>query len=255
MGTDREEWGELQRNHHINPERGRFEWQTTDPFICQKERELLAPIAEGEAKLALEIGCGEGANIVNLRSLGWRAEIVGLDFSVGKVRFAHAQQIANSHFGVGDALSLPFGEETFDLVFCRDLLHHVRDRFQAVREMIRVCRPGGRLLIIEGNGKKWTNRLFALVEPAERGMRESSPVKIEGMLRRLEEHSLRLIDLHTVEPTNLFRVLLHHRYGFSTLSHRGWVRKTLKVFDRIQKGWVPKRSGAYIVAMAQKEAE
>jgi SAM-dependent methyltransferase len=47
----------------------------------------------------------------------------------------------------GNAAELPFGEETFDVVLCQCGLQYVPDRFGALREMVRVLKPGGRLLL------------------------------------------------------------------------------------------------------------
>jgi ubiquinone/menaquinone biosynthesis C-methylase UbiE len=55
--------------------------------------------------------------------------------------------ITNVEFQLGDAHDLPFEDATFDIVTCRRAAHHFVDITQALREMRRVLRPGGRLVI------------------------------------------------------------------------------------------------------------
>ena len=54
-------------------------------------------------------------------------------------------------FQAGRAESLPFPDGSFDLVTCQTVLIHVREPSVALREYLRVVRPGGRLLLIEPN--------------------------------------------------------------------------------------------------------
>ena len=62
-------------------------------------------------------------------------------------------------FVCGDALSLAFDSDVFDVVFCRDLLHHVDfARKKALEEALRVCKSGGRMIVLESNGRKLLSR-------------------------------------------------------------------------------------------------
>lgn len=246
-------WREQQRIHHLHAEDGRFRWQTTDPFVSQREQELLRRIACLQPGLVLEVGCGEGANIVNLGNMGWQSRSVGVDVSYGKVRYSKELVGERCSVLAGDALHLPFHDTAFDLVFCRDLLHHVDDRIQAVEEMLRVCRGMGHLLIIEGNGRKWTNRLFARLIPAEAGMGESTLEGLGRALGSLKCGTGRLLELYTVEATNFFRVLLHYRFGFPSISRWNWARWLLGGYGCLLEKAIPVLPGAYIIALLRKE--
>jgi ubiquinone/menaquinone biosynthesis C-methylase UbiE len=95
-------------------------------------------------KRILDAGCGTGAI---LKQLGHPDRNVGVDFSPEAVSFCRARGLTN--VVEGDISNLPFPEETFDAVICSSVLYHewVVDLDRALREMRRVLRPGGVLLI------------------------------------------------------------------------------------------------------------
>lgn len=178
----------LQKRRFSGAEKKRFLWQTQNPYVRAREEELLATLAMEEADTVLEVGCGEGANIHNLRALGCRTRFVGIDYSRDRAAFCCSQNRDNSLFLCGDALYLPFPDGLFDFVYCRDLLHHVNHaRKKAISEMIRVCKRDAIIVIIESNGRKLTLILWALLSPSEKGMIDSTPEKIKRMSKEYED--------------------------------------------------------------------
>jgi ubiquinone/menaquinone biosynthesis C-methylase UbiE len=79
--------------------------------------------------------------------------VIGLDVTakMGEQfeREASERNIQNVSFILGDVHRLPFEENTFDHVTCRRAAHHFSDAAQAVREMVRVLKPGGFLALID----------------------------------------------------------------------------------------------------------
>jgi len=89
----------------------------------------------------LDICCGPGMLAAGALERG--AEAGGLDFSKEAVELAH-RLVPNGRFQQGDAQSLPFPAASFDAVLCGYGLMHVPEPAAALREMLRVLRPGGR---------------------------------------------------------------------------------------------------------------
>jgi ubiquinone/menaquinone biosynthesis C-methylase UbiE len=99
---------------------------------------------------SLEIGAGTGFFSLNLRQAGVLSEIHLTDISGGMVAAAHenAARLGFEIDGrVADAEHLPYPDKSFDLVLGHAVLHHLPDVEQCVREMLRVLRPGGRLVV------------------------------------------------------------------------------------------------------------
>ena len=99
---------------------------------------------------ALEIGAGTGFFSLNLRQAGVVDEVHVTDISPGMV--AAAEHNANLlgfdiEGRVADAELLPYDDATFDLVVGHAVIHHLPDVEKAFREMVRVLRPGGRVVI------------------------------------------------------------------------------------------------------------
>jgi 2-polyprenyl-3-methyl-5-hydroxy-6-metoxy-1,4-benzoquinol methylase len=107
-------------------------------------------------KLVLDAGCGDGTLAQAAASQG-AARVTGCDLDLRMVGKASATAIRNGmriDFTVARLQALPFSDNTFDVVTCITVLAFVPDAIQAVREMARVLRPGGCLVI--GDLGKWS---------------------------------------------------------------------------------------------------
>ncbi|MHB1593667.1 MAG: class I SAM-dependent methyltransferase [Streptosporangiaceae bacterium] len=117
-----------------------------EPYIRR-----FARFEDGAGKDVLEIGVGMGADHLEwARSRPHRLAGVdqGVDLTPRAIEWT-AQRLATYGFGSelreGDAEHLPFGDDTFDIVYSWGVLHHSPDTPQAFREAHRVLRPGGTL--------------------------------------------------------------------------------------------------------------
>ena len=110
-----------------------------------------------EVQSVLDVGCGVGHwGQRLLRHMNPTATLYGVDpeeaWVVGASdRAKTLEQEDRSEFQVGAAESLPWPENTFDMVTCQTVLIHVADIRRAIQEMIRVLKPGGLFLAAEPN--------------------------------------------------------------------------------------------------------
>lgn len=102
--------------------------------------------ALGPVRSVLDVCCGTGDLSRTIRH-HWGARVVGVDFSLRMVERARRKD--PSAFLQGDALRLPFRAGRFDAVTVAFGIRNVADPSRALSEMVRVLRPGGRLLILE----------------------------------------------------------------------------------------------------------
>ena len=94
----------------------------------------------------LEDGCGVGMYVAHIQPFG--GQVFGLEYDFERVREAH-QRSALLACAAGEGL--PYPAETFDLILSHEVLEHVRDDAQAVREIVRALKPGGRLALFVPN--------------------------------------------------------------------------------------------------------
>ena len=114
--------------------------------------EVSAPIPHGSVTVrALDVGTGTGDFLPILRRALPGAVVVGVDFSplMMQAGLHNAAGIAGGGFAGGDALRLPFRDDTFDAVTTGFALRNVADLPAALRELYRVTRPGRRMACLE----------------------------------------------------------------------------------------------------------
>lgn len=90
----------------------------------------------------LDAGCGSGRNMVELARLG---EVTGIELSPTSVAAARSREVGE--VVEGSVEDLPFEDDSFDFAVCLDVIEHLDDDLQTLRELRRVVRPGGRLLV------------------------------------------------------------------------------------------------------------
>lgn len=103
----------------------------------------------------LSVGCGPGVILQAVTALHSSIRGTGIDISPNRIEDAIQRAGGNSrlHFVAGDAQAMRFASNTFDLVYSRMLLEYLRKKEAAVAEMVRVCKPGGTVLLQDLDGQ------------------------------------------------------------------------------------------------------
>jgi ubiquinone/menaquinone biosynthesis C-methylase UbiE len=126
----------------------------TERLEMQQVFELAGPLAH---EAVLDVGTGDGTYALEAASRG--AEVTGVDTDPMMLRAAQeraASRRISVTFANGHVEALPFDDATFDLVLAVTVLCFVEDTATAFREMARVLRPGGRLVVGElGRHSPW----------------------------------------------------------------------------------------------------
>ncbi|HEY3637188.1 MAG TPA: class I SAM-dependent methyltransferase [Rhizomicrobium sp.] len=110
--------------------------ETVISFLDDELAHELSPPLEG--KRLLDAGCGTGRRLVG----NGAALSVGVDLSREMLTSGSMRSVA-----VADVCNLPFADNSFDVVWCRLVLGHLRDPRPAYHELARVCRPGGVMFV------------------------------------------------------------------------------------------------------------
>ena len=132
--------------------------KTAEAFSVYAVRDTAAVVAEKvefakpqPTDVVLDVACGPGAFVL---ALAPRVQFArGLDLTPEMLARARAfqaeRQISNADFVCGDSDQLPFPDGSFDLVACQMAFHHLAKPELTLKEMVRVARPQGRLLVID----------------------------------------------------------------------------------------------------------
>jgi ubiquinone/menaquinone biosynthesis C-methylase UbiE len=168
------------------------------------------------APSALEVGGGTGFFLLNLMQAGLAQTGTITDISAGMVAKAvsNGQALGLDVTGnVADVESMPFDDAQFDLVVGHAFLHHIPDVDAALREIVRVLKPGGRFVICGEPTSKgdfvarrlsratwWATRQAATLPGVPRSWaRSSEELEVSSREAALEA----IVDLHTFDPDRL----------------------------------------------------
>ena len=105
----------------------------------------------------LDVGCGDGVFSIELAKRGY--DIVGMDLSANSINYAKyfsKRSEVKIDFLVGDACHFPFANESFDIILCSEVLEHIKDDEDVIKEISRVTKAGGFLFLTTPSDKAST---------------------------------------------------------------------------------------------------
>jgi ubiquinone/menaquinone biosynthesis C-methylase UbiE len=163
------------------------------PDVLKEKVEFARPLA---TDVVLDIACGPGAFAL---AVAPRVHFVrGVDLTPEMLRRARAyqaeKQISNAAFVRADAEQLPFPADAFDLVSCQCSFHHMPKPELVLREMVRVAKPEGRLVIIDPLGpesdskREIHNRIEQLRDPSH-----TLTLRLTEFLRMFDAENLEVL--------------------------------------------------------------
>jgi ubiquinone/menaquinone biosynthesis C-methylase UbiE len=159
------DWNDVQRAHY-------------DGFVDEYDREgarrargyvrkarILRTALEGVRGPVLEIGAGTGLVTALLAPTLAIEKYTALELSPSMLEAARARADGpRMEFVQADAMDTKLPAESFEAVFCVDVVHHLGRPVDAMREWLRIVKPGGRLVLLEANAFNIMNRAYLGVE-------------------------------------------------------------------------------------------
>ena len=134
---------------------------TAHPVLAYEQyvrsRAVLESLAATAGETVLDVGCGNARDMLPILQAG--AGIVGVDLSAGMIQQARLELAAAGYpdveLEIGDATRLRFAAESFDKILCSEVIEHIPNTDDAISEMYRVLKPGGRLIVSTPNRRSW----------------------------------------------------------------------------------------------------
>ena len=160
-----------------------LKWLFESAFSLNKTN-ILRLVAERSAPDVLDLGCDDGAWTMHVAGAARATRVTGVEIVP-----ARASQARSRGIDVHEAdlsRSLPFANESFDLVHANQVIEHVPDVDLFTSEAYRVLKPGGRIVFSTENGSSWHNvfaaalgwQIFSLTNVSNRAAGLGNPLSL-----------------------------------------------------------------------------
>jgi SAM-dependent methyltransferase len=210
--------------HSVSPESDRLR------RTVRVVRSNLRPLPP-RAKI-LDLGCGQGKLAASIRSILPTALVIGAEWSFSGCLSAQGMGVPVVQASV-DGVGLPFSSEVFDAVILAEVIEHLVDTDQVLREARRVLVPGGCLVLTTPNLAAWFNRILLLagIQPV------FSEVSLEGIYGRPGSDPVGHLRLFTRRA--LIELLSSHRFVDLRVSGAMFHRtpRGIRWLDRVASRW------------------
>jgi SAM-dependent methyltransferase len=192
------------------------------------DRLALRALLPSAGERLIEVGAGYGRLA---DEYGGYREVVLLDASDALLKAARERLVGSPRFTIvaGDAFQLPYPDSSFDAAVCVRVLHHFEDPRPAIRELARVLRPGGVLVVEFANKRNLKGMLARLMgrqgwSPFSRGSRRYEDLSLLPP-RRPSSHA-RSSAWQTLVPTQPARWTSSTSFLHAPVDMRSWLRSS-----------------------------
>ncbi len=177
----------------------------------------------------LDIGCGNGEFLLRLKSIGWQCQ--GVEFNAKALAICREHGLDVFH---GDLETANFAADSFDFVTAHHLIEHTANPVELVREMVRVTKPGGTILIRTPNSRALGRRWFGVNWFANDVPRHLLLFCAETLAILAKQQNLQLIELRKPVKPKLVLKSLDYKLG-----NTGVPSKKRKLRKWLAKLYVP----------------
>ena len=108
-------------------------------------------VPDGRNRSALDVGARNGTQSQWLKTRGYAVRSIDVEPRFETCELVNANE------------PLPFDADTFDLIWCSEVIEHLVNPEESLKEMLRVCKPGGRVILTTPNSYMWLFRMLKLV--------------------------------------------------------------------------------------------
>jgi ubiquinone/menaquinone biosynthesis C-methylase UbiE len=213
MGTRRgdAELGVIREYERLAPKYDR-RWSF---YTKATHRETLKRAVLQSADCVLDVGCGTAALFETISEKIPRAKLIGTDLSLGMLEEAKKKRGGQAFFVAGRSDALPFRSESFDAILSCSSFHHWSKAEESLKEVFRVLKPEGRVVMSDWCHDYWTCRFLSFC------LRWVGPLHVVKTYRQSEwEDLFRKTGFHNAE---IVRYKINWFWGLMTATGRKYV--------------------------------